>query len=206
MKVYFLRILELFFPSTQDEKIIANISETDITSSYMQIYKNGSIALAHFSDPKIRALVHLNKFHSNTNVQKLLAVLLSIYLKTLPPKEYILIPIPLSKQRERTRGYNQVTRIAKQAMPYSKDACIHLRTDIVIRTIHTPPQTSLTKSERLLNLHGAFIVPAGKGAVISGKNIILLDDVTTTGATLREAKAALLLHDPALIICVAIAG
>ena len=133
MKVYFLRILELFFPSTQDEKIIADMTEVGMISLYVQIYQSGNISLSHFSDQRIRALVHLNKFHSNANVQKLLAVLLFKYLETLPAKEYVLIPIPLSKQRERTRGYNQVTRIAQQAMPYSRDACVHLRTDILMQ-------------------------------------------------------------------------
>ena len=69
----------------------------------------------------------------------------------------------------------------------------------------TPAQTSLTKHERLNNLTGAYECTSEAAVSIAGKDLVLLDDVITTGATLREAKAALLPHKPKSIICVALA-
>ena len=68
-----------------------------------------------------------------------------------------------------------------------------------------PSQTSLTREERLKNVTGAFSIAIEKAPVIAGQRILLIDDVATTGATLRAAKAALLPHQPAAITYLALA-
>ncbi len=77
---------------------------------------------------------------------------------------------------------------------------------MLVRTRHTPPQTELDRAQRLKNLHGAFTINArGVPNTISSLHILLLDDVMTTGTTLRSAKAALATLRPASITCVALA-
>jgi ComF family protein len=110
--------------------------------------------------------------------------------------------VPLSHKRKKERGYNQVELVAQRACTKTS---ARLEKHILLKVRHTPPQTTLSKSERLKNVVGAFGIHDHTAEKISGKHIILLDDVTTTGATLHAAKAALLPHSPASVTCLALA-
>jgi predicted amidophosphoribosyltransferase len=79
---------------------------------------------------------------------------------------------------------------------------IHIDESLLTRSRHTRPQTELKKAERIANLTGAFTCP--RPGYIRGKTLVLIDDVTTTGATLKEAEKALLPHKPHMIILIAI--
>jgi ComF family protein len=103
----------------------------------------------------------------------------------------LLLPMPLSRQRLRERGFNQALELARQLAPAKTD------TGLLLRVRHTPPQSSLQRSQRLLNLRGAFAVEPLRHAELHGKRVVLLDDVMTSGAslftaaqTLRDAGAA----------------
>lgn len=200
-----MRILEILFPSGEDQILIEKSTNGHFIHKYLHAEKNGVVYLSSFKDPQIRAALHLNKFHKNSRARELLALLLLKQLMQLPQSEYLLIPIPLSSKRERTRGYNQVTIVAETAL-LRCNTNVSLITKALLRNRDTKPQTSLTKAVRLNNLVGAFSVPEAERARLYNKHIILLDDVSTTGATLHEAKKALLLHDPASITCVALAS
>lgn len=204
MKKLYLRILEVLFPQGGDEALLLRTTNEHFIQKYLHATEGAVVYLSSFKDPQIRAALHLNKFHKNTRARELLALLLTLYLTQLPATEYLLIPIPLSSKRERLRGYNQVTIIAKTTLTGST-LKVTLATNIVRRNRDTKPQTSLHKEARLTNLTGAFSVPQKESQRLSGAHIILLDDVTTTGATLHEAKAVLLLHHPSSVTCVALA-
>lgn len=203
MKLNFVNIVEILFPSTDDEKIIRVCTTDAFRMKLEPTHIQGIHALSSFTDKEIRAAIHLNKFHNHVHAKKLLAALVQQWLVTQGDTEYILIPIPLSTKREKERGYNQVTVVVKEAvrgLPHSV-----LTTDVLVRNKDTPPQTSLNKQQRKSNLKGAFTVPPEKTAMITQKRIILIDDVTTTGATLTEAVNALRQHSPKSIICIAFA-
>lgn len=198
-----LNILEFIFPKTEDEKNIALCTRESFIKKLQPICVHSIFSLTPFADKEVRSAIHLNKFHENIYAQKLLRYILEQWLVQLPKTEYILIPIPLSQKRMTERGYNQVTNIARGTLKQLPN--IKLRTDILKRSTHTVPQTSLSKKERMRNLKGAFSIKSANCTAIRGKDIILLDDVTTTGTTLAEAKATLLPLKPASIICVALA-
>jgi len=117
----------------------------------------------------------------------------------------ILIPIPLSKKRYRERGYNQAELICKELVKidqatYLRDSVnmsksnFTLIGDILIKPKETKHQAHIeNRSERLKNIVGSFAVKNAEGniSLIKGKNIILIDDITTTGATLAEARKIL---------------
>ena len=117
-------------------------------------------------------------------------------------REPILIPIPLSKRRFRERGYNQAELICKELtkldlntnLRYSVDTKLernfYFEKNVLIKIKETEHQANIkNRRERLKNLSDSFFVKNPE--IIKGRNIILIDDVITTGATLNEAKKIL---------------
>lgn len=99
-----------------------------------------------------------------------------------------IVPVPLSRERERERGFNQSALIARELARCWK---IPAREDVLVRVSSRRSQTQLTPGERLGNVAGAFSVPVEKRASLRGAHLMLLDDVVTTGATLRASASAL---------------
>lgn len=100
-----------------------------------------------------------------------------------------LIPVPLSPSRQRERGYNQSTELARHIAPVWG---IPVREDILVRGRATTTQTRLTPGERKRNVSGAFHAAVHRNS-LRGLHLVLVDDVVTTAATLNECAAAL--HD-----------
>jgi ComF family protein len=98
-----------------------------------------------------------------------------------------LVPVPLSRKRERERGFNQSAQLAR-----ALSVCLGVPAwdDALVRTHFTSSQTRLTPEERLRNVSGAFRV-AGDPARLRGAHLVLVDDVVTTAATLNACAAAL---------------
>jgi ComF family protein len=99
-----------------------------------------------------------------------------------------LVPVPLSKKRRRERGFNQSEVIAGGLAALWK---IPMWTDVLERSQSTMSQTQLTPGERLGNVAGAFSAPVKLRSKLRGAHLVLVDDVVTTGATLRAAASAL---------------
>jgi ComF family protein len=130
---------------------------------------------------------------------QLLARALTVVLHNTTGAETI-VPIPLAKKRKAERGYNQIEEVLRYVRT---DSVLHIETRALKRIRNTRPQTKLTRKERAQNVADAFLVT--KPERIRNKNIILIDDVVTTGATLQAAKAALMPHKPASVACIALA-
>jgi ComF family protein len=97
-----------------------------------------------------------------------------------------IIPVPLHVKRLRKRGFNQALVLARSLFPEEKEK---IRYNILVRATDTPSQTGLSGKKRRKNLKNAFIIE--KASEITGKNILLLDDVFTTGSTANECAKAL---------------
>jgi predicted amidophosphoribosyltransferase len=94
-----------------------------------------------------------------------------------------LIPVPVGGRRQRVRGYNQSERIAAAL---GARMGLRVRTDLLHRIRETPTQTALTPEARHANVYGAF-----HPGPVDGLELVLVDDVFTTGATLAAAAASL---------------
>ena len=115
----------------------------------------------------------------------------------------MLVPVPLHAQRLRERGFNQAERLARLA---SRQHDLPLATRVLQRTRATAPQTlNHDATQRRKNLQGAFVVPPRARARIVQKHILLVDDVVTTGSTVREAAQTLLAAGAAQVTVWAVA-
>ncbi|MDE2769342.1 MAG: ComF family protein [Chloroflexota bacterium] len=133
--------------------------------------------------PPILNAVHRFKY---ANKRYLAADLAALAMSALPPDLQVdfVVPVPLAPSRERQRGYNQARLLAAEV---ARRLDLQLDTGLLIRLRDTPPQTSLPRARRLQNVRGAFRALRK----LSGARILLVDDVTTTGATIEAATRAL---------------
>lgn len=104
--------------------------------------------------------------------------------------EPVLIPIPLSKERQRERGFNQALLLCRAIVALDGENNLELNADVLVKPKDSEHQARIeNRAHRLKNIVGSFAVK--NADAIKNRNIILVDDVTTTGATLSEAKKVL---------------
>ena len=153
-----------------------------------------------YDHPALKCLIHNLKFRSIRGAAEPLAGLIAEYLAAaaIDPNNFLLIPVPLSRERRNERGFNQAEEIARHL---GELLSLHARTDILARTLNTKPQTETKNiAERRRNVLACFSVI--KPDDVAKRDILLIDDVTTSGATLGAAAHALRDAGARKIICI----
>lgn len=163
--------------------------------------------LYDYRDPTIKKGLWLFKYKNKRTLADVFAVLLhdkiaeelSELMLLQNFRDPLLVPIPLSPKRYRERGFNQAELLCKALLKInsptpkihsSASVKMQMLKDILIKTKETEHQARIkNRSERLKNLTGSFAVKNPES--VKGRNIILVDDITTTGATLNEARKVL---------------
>lgn len=197
-------IRSLLFPSRKTAAFLKTLTEETVTISYAPRERGAVTVLSQYTDEVIRACVIECKFHNCEKSAELLASLLARWLGDTKCHYDVVVPIPLTRKRYRKRGYNQVIRIIDA---YNKHTHAPLqRVHALFKQRHTPPQTTLKREERKKNVVDSFAIRRLPRKHITGARVLLLDDVSTTGATLKEARRELAIAKPKSIMCVAIAG
>lgn len=151
-----------------------------------------------YQDFRIKKLVWMLKFKNGRRVAAHFGPYLAAALEEHLGEEklfigagrILIVPIPLSRGRHKKRGYNQAEELARAMLKNLPEGKYHLETKLLKKEIETTPQADIRKrSARLSNLGDCFLVlPNTFGR---GQTVILIDDVTTTGATLKAARKAL---------------
>lgn len=100
----------------------------------------------------------------------------------------IILPVPLHRKRLWQRRFNQSALLAQKLARHSQKTYL---AEGLIRSRYTIPQKGLSRKERHLNVKNAFAVPAPQAQKIQGKNVMIVDDVFTSGATLNECARIL---------------
>ncbi|MDG5469702.1 ComF family protein [Deltaproteobacteria bacterium IMCC39524] len=136
---------------------------------------------------RVKDAIHQLKYRNQVNLAEPLGKLLgkSLEVAEVGFKPECIIPVPLHPGRLKKRGYNQALEISR---PLARKMQVPIDTTLLQRTLKTPPQQGLTAAERRSNLRNAFIVTTTPSA----RNILLVDDVMTTGETVRECSRVLM--------------
>lgn len=163
-------------PRATDAKILSLFEDTP---SVMQ-----AVTFLHFSKGGfMQSIVHSLKYNNNPPLGTFLGGLAYQEMNLGPFFEDIdfIVPIPLHRKRERVRGYNQSLFIAKGLSRYAQKPII---TSCIERKVNNLSQTSLSKKQRKDNVAGIFAVT--DACLLRDKHILLVDDVLTTGATIKS--------------------
>lgn len=197
----FKEILNSIFPRKEEDAIIQdmNIENLQKIADSKNVKNYKIISLFNYKNPLIKKLIWNIKYKGCIKSTKKTAEVLYPYLvdeiarrnmfgeKDIP----ILVPIPLFKKRERERGFNQSERICKILQKIDGNRSFSLKNNILKRVIDTKSQTKMkSRKEREENIRNAFEVINKES--VENKVIILIDDVITTNATMREARKTLL--------------
>ena len=167
----------------------------------MAEHLTGIWVLAHYR-AGVRDLLRALKYRRNMAVLDDLRTILAAgeeVLEELPPS-LLAVPVPLAMQRQKERGFNQTEEIfapwfAAHGIPFEP---------ILIRTRETTPLYEMTRTERRQELRGAFALV--DGADVQGKDLLLVDDIMTTGATLTECARVLRHGGARRVYAIALAG
>lgn len=147
----------------------------------------------------LERVLHALKFERHDFLATPLAELLADTLRTRGDLEFdALVPVPMSRAKERRRGYNQAEIVARAL---ASRVGIECRPSLLRRRVERATQSTLPKRERAANVRGAFT--AGRGA--TDLSILLIDDICTTGETLRACANALLAEGAKRVCAIAIA-
>ena len=135
----------------------------------------------------VRDALHGLKYAGERRLAAVLGEALAVRWKRVAAGGEILVPVPIHRERERQRGYDQALLLAEAAairlgLPFT--ACLE-------RSRATVAQFELDRRHRAANVHRAFRVRPGAEWSVKGRWVVLVDDVATTGSTLAECGRAL---------------
>ena len=151
----------------------------------------------------VRSLVWELKYHANPRAAALAGELLAEELLAIASEELgkpLLIPMPMHRIRIRERGHNHTAFLCTSALTHLGDV-YEYAPESLKRTRYTPEQQKLSRSERLVNLKNSMQA----SPQVRGRVCVVVDDVTTTGATLAEAARALKAAGAARVHTIALA-
>jgi ComF family protein len=133
----------------------------------------------------VRNALHRLKYRRDIGLGEALTPQLSEFVASLHWPVDIVVPVPLGRKRLLERGYNQVNLIAR---PLSMAMRLPYTSDALARHHETRSQVGLSRSQRQENVRGAFLARGGR---VTGRTVLLVDDVATTGSTLSSCAEAL---------------
>ena len=208
-------LLSLLFPEKENIALARHVGATGDLSAFEKIPLLGKVplpdtyALFPYWEPLVRDTIWLFKYRGEQRAAALFAPLL--YRHLIVPllthnnsgEKPILIPMPLSRERLRERGFNQAEVLAEEIEGVSNGGVLAAR-GILVRNKKTEHQARLKKkTDRNKNVENSFEI--NPPARLAGKYIFLIDDIVTTGATSGEARRVLLRAGAEKVIVIAIA-
>ena len=213
IRQYCAQLLDQLIPPRENERIVATLTLEALQKEAQRHSRNnesrrhatGTHILLPYREPCVEALVQELKYHRNPRALSFAAHLIADELLGIASEELappLLVPIPMHAARRAKRGHNQ-TELLCEAVARILGDSVRYEPTALTRTRLTPPQQTLSRAARLTNVkHSMRAAPT----LVRARTIIVLDDVTTTGATLGEATRALLKAGAGRTYCIALAG
>ncbi len=153
-------------------------------------------AVAQFDEGPVRTLVHRLKYGDRLEIARSLGLWMARAGADILAEADVVVPVPMHRRRLMKRRYNQANVLARAVSAHHG---IPVDPFLLERIKSTPTQVNLTRSQRALNMQGAFAVPEAARPKVEGRAIVLVDDVLTSGATLNAAARVLLRHRAARV-------
>lgn len=148
---------------------------------------SGLAAAAPYRDPAVRGLIHGLKYdRARSAIAAIAGIIRRSNTSSRIPSADMIVPLPLYHRKSHDRGFNQSELIAQVV---SQEIDTPIQTAVLVRRKNTRPQAHQDIGERGKNIKDAFLVRHPER--IGGKRILLVDDVFTTGSTMREAARVL---------------
>lgn len=206
---FFTALLDSIVPPRATERVVRSLSKDTLHMILLRGEKSGGLP---YHDERVRALVWELKYYANARAAKLGGTILKDVLMSIASESLgkpLLIPVPMHPIRRRERGHNQTEVLCEAALRSLTDAnkewerAFEYRKDVLVRIKQTSAQQTLHKYERSNNLKDSMRVRQEQ--IVRGRVCIVVDDVSTTGATFKEASRALRAAGARHIECVALA-
>lgn len=146
----------------------------------------------------LQKLIRGLKYHNQKDLAYYLAKFMAEYLNKITDKtDFEIIPVPIYPKREKKRKYNHMNLVGEELANLTNNS---LNKNLIKRVKDTKPQYKLKRYERMQNLNGAFEVDKSN---YTGKTLLLIDDICTTGSTFEEMIKEFAKHGITDIICFA---
>ncbi len=148
---------------------------------------SGQRAVSLYQEP-LRGCIHSLKYDGNIRLAVPLGLLLAQAFRRYALQADMLIPVPLHSERQQHRGFNHASLLAEVCSAY---VGVPMHDNILIRHRATVAQVDLHPRERYQNVAGAFVCSTSAKGVLNGRRILIIDDVSTTSATLEACATPL---------------
>lgn len=200
LREFFAHCSDLIVPPRRTERIVRSLSYAELHA--LAAPYDGILP---YADERVHALVWELKYYDNERAAALGGTLLADRLLALVEDELgvpTLVPTPMYADRRRERGYSQTERLCEAALRVLGEDFVYRPHELTL-TRAVPHQQGLARAERLTNIAHSMAVP--NPTSVAGHLCIVIDDVQTTGATLKEATRALYAAGARKVIPVALA-
>ncbi len=189
---FYKTVLEALFPLSKAEQALLDMSPEE---AYERLPPSPATPIGDtysvfaYADEMVSKLVWQIKYMKSAKAISIGAYALSSRLAEIfPDQQLILIPIPITKQRRRERGFNQCELLVGAIKKLDTTNRFTDFNDLLIRTQHSSRQTLKNREERLESTRGIFSVDEKVAEKIQkGSAVVVIDDVITTGSTMKEA-------------------
>ncbi len=187
---------DLLLPPRQTERVVRALT-------LGELQRLGAGQALPYHDPRVQSLVWELKYRGTRPARQLAGAYLGEILLQAAAEELgrpLLVPVPMHSKRLRERGHNQTELLCKATLPHLGGG-MEYAPRALRRVVDTKTQQGLPRAERLHNVKNSMVADT----TVVGRACVVVDDVTTTGATLEEAKRALRLAGARVVHVIALA-
>ena len=205
------KVIGVLFVKKKHSRSIHSFSIDTLSTHFSPIIYNSHISLFPYKNPEIKSILWSLKYEKDFNAATILSHFMSEYIQSyifeqenLEKIKYLILTIPASKIRLKKEGYNHLNLIQKKIISTFKNKDIKVLKNILFFKKNIPRQhKNINKQQRLMNIENS--IGLFDTVEVKDKICIVYDDITTTGATLSEAKKVLLENKAKKVITIAFA-